>query len=94
MDAELLHPLHLLFVASTFKLTLWHLLQCANKNLPLIFVSNSPKQSVLRLFVCFLGRWVKVTVAVGDESEEAVERQRLATDADILTLEQPGRVTG
>ncbi|XP_041798464.1 zinc fingers and homeoboxes protein 2a [Chelmon rostratus] len=40
------------------------------------------------------GRWVKVTVAVGDESEEAVERQRLATDADILTLEQPGRVTG
>ncbi|XP_070821727.1 zinc fingers and homeoboxes protein 2a [Chaetodon trifascialis] len=40
------------------------------------------------------GRWVKVTVAVGDEGEEAVERQRLATDADILTLEQPGRVTG
>ncbi|KAM9353033.1 zinc fingers and homeoboxes protein 2a [Symphorus nematophorus] len=40
------------------------------------------------------GRWVKVTVAVGEESEEAVERQRLATDTDVLTMEQPGRVTG
>lgn len=40
------------------------------------------------------GRWVKVTVAVGEESEEAVERQRLATDTEVLTLEQPGRVTG
>lgn len=40
------------------------------------------------------GRWVKVTVAVGEESEAAVERQRLATDTDVLTLEQPGRVTG
>nr|XP_046254727.1 zinc fingers and homeoboxes protein 2-like [Scatophagus argus]XP_046254728.1 zinc fingers and homeoboxes protein 2-like [Scatophagus argus]XP_046254729.1 zinc fingers and homeoboxes protein 2-like [Scatophagus argus] len=40
------------------------------------------------------GRWVKVTVEVGEESEEAVERQRLATDADVLTLEQHGRVTG
>ncbi|KAI3361373.1 hypothetical protein L3Q82_013552 [Scortum barcoo] len=40
------------------------------------------------------GRWVKVTVAVGEESEEGVERQRLAPDTDVLTLEQPGRVTG
>ncbi|XP_044062612.1 zinc fingers and homeoboxes protein 2a isoform X2 [Siniperca chuatsi] len=40
------------------------------------------------------GRWVKVTVAVGEESEEGMERQRLATDTDVLTLEQPGRVTG
>lgn len=40
------------------------------------------------------GRWVKVTVAVGEESEQGVERQRLATDTDVLTLEQPGRVTG
>ncbi|XP_051263563.1 zinc fingers and homeoboxes protein 2a [Dicentrarchus labrax] len=40
------------------------------------------------------GRWVKVTVAVGEESEGGEERQRLATDTDVLTLEQPGRVTG
>ncbi|XP_068999431.1 zinc fingers and homeoboxes protein 2a [Embiotoca jacksoni] len=40
------------------------------------------------------GRWVKVTVAVGEESEGGVERQTLATDTDVLTLEQPGRVTG
>lgn len=40
------------------------------------------------------GRWVKVTVAVGEESDGGVERQRLATDTDVLTLEQPGRVTG
>ncbi|XP_062277921.1 zinc fingers and homeoboxes protein 2-like [Scomber scombrus] len=40
------------------------------------------------------GRWVKVTVAVGDESEGGLEKQRLATDTDVLTLEQPGRVTG
>ncbi|XP_059194755.1 zinc fingers and homeoboxes protein 2-like isoform X2 [Centropristis striata] len=40
------------------------------------------------------GRWVKVTVAVGEESEAGVERQRLATDTEVLTLEQPGRVTG
>lgn len=39
------------------------------------------------------GRWVKVTVAVGEDGE-GEERQRLATDMDILTLEQPGRVTG
>ncbi|XP_041843067.1 zinc fingers and homeoboxes protein 2a [Melanotaenia boesemani] len=38
-------------------------------------------------------RWVKVTVAVGDDSEGGVERQKLATDNEILTLEQPGRVT-
>ncbi|XP_028280589.1 zinc fingers and homeoboxes protein 2a isoform X2 [Parambassis ranga] len=40
------------------------------------------------------GRWVKVTVAVGEESEAGVERQRLAGDTDVLTIEQPGRVTG
>ncbi|KAM7420305.1 hypothetical protein PAMA_014831 [Pampus argenteus] len=40
------------------------------------------------------GRWVKVTMAVGEESEGGLERQRLATETDVLTLEQPGRVTG
>nr|XP_020489977.1 LOW QUALITY PROTEIN: zinc fingers and homeoboxes protein 2 [Labrus bergylta] len=40
------------------------------------------------------GRWVKVTVAVGKQSEDGEERQKLATDTDVLTLEQPGRVTG
>ncbi|XP_049439469.1 zinc fingers and homeoboxes protein 2a [Epinephelus fuscoguttatus] len=40
------------------------------------------------------GRWVKVTMAVGEESEAGVERQRLATDTEVPTLEQPGRVTG
>ncbi|KAM9851584.1 zinc fingers and homeoboxes protein 2a [Aulostomus maculatus] len=40
------------------------------------------------------GRWVKVTVAVGEESEGGLERPKLATDPDVLTLEQPGRVTG
>lgn len=49
---------------------------------------------VYTLCLCVLARWVKVTMAVGEESEEAVERQRLATDTDVLTLEQPGRVTG
>uniref|UniRef100_A0A087YMC1 Zinc fingers and homeoboxes 2a n=1 Tax=Poecilia formosa TaxID=48698 RepID=A0A087YMC1_POEFO len=37
------------------------------------------------------GRWVKVTA--GDETEGA-ERQRLATDTGVMTMEQPGRVTG
>ncbi|XP_061676467.1 zinc fingers and homeoboxes protein 2-like [Syngnathoides biaculeatus] len=40
------------------------------------------------------GRWVQVTVAVGEDSETGLQRQRLAADADVLTLEQPGRVTG
>ncbi|CAI5662962.1 zinc fingers and homeoboxes protein 2a isoform X2 [Oreochromis niloticus] len=40
------------------------------------------------------GRWVKVTLAVGEDGEGGAEKQRLATDTDILTLEQPGRVTG
>lgn len=40
------------------------------------------------------GRWVKVSVAVGEETEEGIERQKLASDSDVLTLEQPGRVTG
>ncbi|KAM9309087.1 zinc fingers and homeoboxes protein 2a isoform 1-T2 [Pholidichthys leucotaenia] len=40
------------------------------------------------------GRWVKVTVAVEEESEGGIERQKLTTDTDILALEQPGRVTG
>ncbi|XP_038145446.1 zinc fingers and homeoboxes protein 2a isoform X2 [Cyprinodon tularosa] len=39
------------------------------------------------------GRWVKVTVAAGEETE-GVDRQRLATDTGVLTMEQPGRVTG
>ncbi|XP_063735052.1 zinc fingers and homeoboxes protein 2a isoform X2 [Eleginops maclovinus] len=40
------------------------------------------------------GRWVKVTVAVGEESDAAVERPKLATDTEVLSMEQPGRVTG
>ncbi|XP_029927327.1 zinc fingers and homeoboxes protein 2a [Myripristis murdjan] len=40
------------------------------------------------------GRWVKVTVAVGEESDGGVERQKLASDSDVLALEHPGRVTG
>ncbi|CAL8289040.1 unnamed protein product [Merluccius merluccius] len=39
-------------------------------------------------------RWVKVMVAVGEESESTVERQKLPPDTEILPLEQPGRVTG
>ncbi|KAF3840114.1 hypothetical protein F7725_018831 [Dissostichus mawsoni] len=38
------------------------------------------------------GRWVKVTVAVGEESDAAVERPMLATDTEVLSMEQPGRV--
>ncbi|XP_030013194.1 zinc fingers and homeoboxes protein 2a isoform X2 [Sphaeramia orbicularis] len=38
------------------------------------------------------GRWVKVTVAVGEEPDG--ENQRLAADAEVLTLDQPERVTG
>uniref|UniRef100_A0A3Q3EMW1 Zinc fingers and homeoboxes 2a n=1 Tax=Labrus bergylta TaxID=56723 RepID=A0A3Q3EMW1_9LABR len=49
---------------------------------------------VLNTCVCLSGRWVKVTVAVGKQSEDGEERQKLATDTDVLTLEQPGRVTG
>ncbi|KAM6910290.1 zinc fingers and homeoboxes protein 2a [Xenentodon cancila] len=40
------------------------------------------------------GRWVKVTVAVGEESEGVADMQKLTTDAEVLTLEHPGRVTG
>ncbi|XP_026149465.1 zinc fingers and homeoboxes protein 2a isoform X2 [Mastacembelus armatus] len=36
------------------------------------------------------GRWVKVTVAVGEDSEGAVERQILATDSDVLTSQVTG----
>lgn len=39
------------------------------------------------------GRWVKVTLAMEEETA-AAESQRLTTDSDILTLEQPGKVTG
>lgn len=39
------------------------------------------------------GRWVKVTVVAGEDSEGA-ETQRLATDTGVVTMEQPGRVTG
>lgn len=60
------------------------------------FVCGFPRESVFILdLVLFPARWVKVTVAVGEESEEAAAaRPRLATDTDVLTLEQPGRVTG
>ncbi|XP_051920639.1 zinc fingers and homeoboxes protein 2-like [Hippocampus zosterae] len=40
------------------------------------------------------GRWIQVTVAVDKESEGGLQRQRLAADTDVLTMEQPGRVTG
>lgn len=60
---------------------------------PLFFLF--PRRSLrLNVVSVFSARWVKVTVAVGEESEQGVERQRLATDTDVLTLEQPGRVTG
>ncbi|XP_060937424.1 zinc fingers and homeoboxes protein 2a [Limanda limanda] len=39
-------------------------------------------------------RSVKVTVAVGEEPDGGVERRRLSTDSNVLTLEQPERVTG
>lgn len=39
------------------------------------------------------GRWVKVNVAMGEETA-ASKSPRLTTDSDILTLEQPGKVTG
>lgn len=39
-------------------------------------------------------RWVKVTVAVGKESEDGAAGQRLATDTEVLTVEQTGRLTG
>lgn len=35
-----------------------------------------------------------MTVAVEQESEEAAVGQRLATDTEVLTVEQPGRLTG
>ncbi|KAK2844224.1 hypothetical protein Q5P01_010883 [Channa striata] len=34
--------------------------------------------------------WVKVTVAVGEEKEEAAERQKLAPDSDVLTSQVTG----
>ncbi|KAJ3598087.1 hypothetical protein NHX12_001601 [Muraenolepis orangiensis] len=39
-------------------------------------------------------RWVKVVVAVGEESDSTAERQKLTPDAEMLALEQPGAVTG
>lgn len=35
-----------------------------------------------------------MTVAVGEEGEAGGERPTLATDSEVLSLEQPGRVTG
>lgn len=53
---------------------------------------------------CPIGcRWVKVALAAGEDGEDAVDAvdavnasdgQKTATDADVLTVEQPGRVTG
>uniref|UniRef100_A0A1A8FMU0 Zinc fingers and homeoboxes 2 n=1 Tax=Nothobranchius korthausae TaxID=1143690 RepID=A0A1A8FMU0_9TELE len=40
------------------------------------------------------GRWIKVTVNVEEETGGGVERPRLGGDSDVLTVEQPGRVTG
>lgn len=61
---------------------------------PLFFFLFPRRSLRLNVVSVFSARWVKVTVAVGEESEQGVERQRLATDTDVLTLEQPGRVTG
>ncbi|XP_061572319.1 zinc fingers and homeoboxes protein 2-like [Cololabis saira] len=40
------------------------------------------------------GRWVKVTVDVGEESEEVADTPKLTTDTEVPTMEHPGRVTG
>lgn len=48
----------------------------------------------IRLLSDSRDRWVKVTVAVGKESEEAAAGQTLATDAEVLAVEQTGRLTG
>lgn len=55
----------------------------------------------LLLFFVFLhllsdsfDRWVKVTVAVEKDGEEAAAGPRLATDTEVLTVEQTGRLTG
>ncbi|KAM9724345.1 zinc fingers and homeoboxes protein 2a isoform 1-T2 [Menidia menidia] len=39
-------------------------------------------------------RWGRVAVDVEEDTDDGVESHRLAMDTDILTLEQPGRVTG
>lgn len=50
----------------------------------------------LRLLkVCVVvARWVKVTVAVGEETDGGVEQQKLTTDSEVVSLDQPGQVTG
>ncbi|XP_041758470.1 zinc fingers and homeoboxes protein 2 [Coregonus clupeaformis] len=39
-------------------------------------------------------RWVKVTMAVGDETKGALENQKMGSEAEVLMGDQPGRVTG
>ncbi|XP_024119279.1 zinc fingers and homeoboxes protein 2a isoform X2 [Oryzias melastigma] len=39
-------------------------------------------------------KWVKVTVAVGEETDGGVEQQKLTTDSEVVSLDQPGQVTG
>lgn len=39
-------------------------------------------------------RWVKVTMAVGDETKGALENQKIGSEAEVLMGDQPGRVTG
>ncbi|XP_011471621.1 zinc fingers and homeoboxes protein 2 [Oryzias latipes] len=39
-------------------------------------------------------KWVKVTVAVGEETAGGVEQQKPATVTEAVALEQPGQVTG
>ncbi|XP_038832263.1 zinc fingers and homeoboxes protein 2-like [Salvelinus namaycush] len=39
-------------------------------------------------------RWVKVTMAVGDETKGALENQKIGSEPEVLMGDQPGRVTG
>ncbi|XP_055770731.1 zinc fingers and homeoboxes protein 2-like [Salvelinus fontinalis] len=39
-------------------------------------------------------RWVKVTMAVGDETKGALENQKMGSEPEVLMGDQPGRVTG
>ncbi|KAL0963381.1 hypothetical protein UPYG_G00305660 [Umbra pygmaea] len=39
-------------------------------------------------------RWVKVTMAVGDEAKGALESQRVGSEPEVLVVDQPGQVTG
>lgn len=44
--------------------------------------------------VCVFARWVNATAGVADDGKEAADRRRTATDNDVRSAEQPGKVTG